>query len=242
MDIMNQVAEVNKILLDGEPGNISVDTYSGFTGYKPQHIIDAMNAIFGIGKWGFKELSSDLEEGLAIAQVEVWISGVEFRPTGWGQARITKGDRGDARKGAQTDAIKKALSYFSIGNRAYQGLLEGADKGKRSSTPVNPRANNAAKPEPVKSMPANNAQVTPALSEEKKEARAMQARLEKDTAALKIPRRGGGFVSFVDAVGKALDIQPQEAQVAIKRGLTLDECAEVDSVLDKYRKAKASAA
>jgi hypothetical protein len=41
----------------------------------------------------------------------------------WGQARVTKGDLGDARKGAQTDAIKKVLSSFSIGNRAYKSQL-----------------------------------------------------------------------------------------------------------------------
>ena len=32
-------------------------------------------------------------------------------------------DVGDAFKSAQTDAMKKALSHFSIGNRAYHGLL-----------------------------------------------------------------------------------------------------------------------
>ncbi len=130
--IEEKIKEVNEILTKGEPGNISVDTYSGYSGYKPQFIIDAMNAIFGIGGWGFEELSSSLEGGvegknatMAVGQVKVWIKGVEFAPVGWGQSRITKGDIGDAKKGAQTDAIKKALSYFSIGNRAYHGLLKG---------------------------------------------------------------------------------------------------------------------
>ena len=31
---------------------------------------------------------------------------------------------GDCKKSAQTDALKKALSYFSIGNKAYHGLLK----------------------------------------------------------------------------------------------------------------------
>ena len=123
---------VNKILHDGEPGNISIDSYSGFTGYKPQYIIDAMNAVFKIGGWGFEEVSTEIvshqtEKGtssLAICQVKVWLKDVAFQPVGWGQSRVTKGDLGDAKKGAQTDAIKKALSYFSIGNRAYHGLLK----------------------------------------------------------------------------------------------------------------------
>lgn len=123
--VMDKVQEVNKILLTGEPANISVDEHSGYTGYKPQAVVDAMNEVFW-GEWGFEEISSEItpgEKGLAIAQVRVWLKGVEFKPTGWGQNRVTRGDIGDARKGAQTDALKKALSYFSIGNRAYHGLL-----------------------------------------------------------------------------------------------------------------------
>ena len=93
-----------------------------------------MNAVFKIGQWGFEEVASEIvthqtEKGhssLAIAQVKVWIKDVAFKPVGYGQSRVTKGDVGDAKKGAQTDAIKKALSYFSIGNRAYHGLLKAA--------------------------------------------------------------------------------------------------------------------
>ena len=129
-----KIKAVNKLLQDGEPKNISIDNYSGFTGYKPQYLIDAMNAVFKIGQWGFEEVASEIvthqtEKGnssLAIAQVKVWIKTIEFMPVGYGQSRVTKGDIGDAKKGAQTDAIKKALSYFSIGNRAYHGLLKAA--------------------------------------------------------------------------------------------------------------------
>jgi len=132
--VEEKIKAVNRILQDGEPGNISVDTYSGYSGYKPQHIVDAMNAVFGIGSWGFDELSAEVlttqsEKGttsLAIAQVKVWIKDIACLPVGWGQSRVTKSDVGDAKKGAQTDAIKKALSYFSIGNRAYHGLLKAA--------------------------------------------------------------------------------------------------------------------
>ena len=132
--IEQKIKAVNKILLDGEPSNISVDSYSNRTGYKPQFIIDAMNFVFGIGQWGFEEVGSEIvtnqtEKGtsqLAVAQVKVWLKTVEFMPVGYGQSRITKGDVGDAKKGSQTDAIKKALSYFSIGNRAYHGLLKAA--------------------------------------------------------------------------------------------------------------------
>ena len=129
-----KVKAINRMLKDGEPGNISVDSYSGFTGYKPQYLIDAMNFVFGIGNWGFEELFAEVltnatEKGtqvLAVAKVKVWLKDVASQPVGWGQSRVTKGDVGDAKKGAQTDAIKKALSYFSVGNRAYHGLLRAA--------------------------------------------------------------------------------------------------------------------
>ena len=122
-----QVQAVNQLLEAGEPGNISVDEHSGYSGYKPQAIIDAMNEVFW-GAWGFEEISTEIapseKSGLAIAQVRVWLKDIEFRPVAWGQNRVTRGDTGDAKKGAQTDAIKKALSYFSIGARAYHGLLD----------------------------------------------------------------------------------------------------------------------
>ena len=141
-DIATKIRAVNACLKAGEPGNITVDTYSDYTGYKPQFIVDALNEHLGIGAWGFEELGAEIvstpsEKGvsmLAVTQVKVWLAGVDFQPCAWGQSRVTKGDIGDARKGAATDAIKKALSYFSIGNRAYYGLLE-----------KHPRATTAAK-------------------------------------------------------------------------------------------------
>lgn len=135
--IEEKVKAVNKILKEGESNNISTD-YNGFTGYTPQYIIDAMNAVFHIGNWGFDELNSDIvtqstEKGqtqLAISQVKVWLRDADGKildslPTAWGQGRVTQGNIGDARKSGQTDALKKALSYFSIGNRSYHGLLKG---------------------------------------------------------------------------------------------------------------------
>ncbi|SRR6266702_1368058 len=137
-DIAEKVKEVNAMLRKGEPANISTDDFSGWTGYKPQYIWDAMNVVFGFGSWGFEELQSevittpngDKQSMLAIAQVRVWLAGVDFQPAAWGQSNVTRGAIGDAKKGADTDAIKKALSYFSIGNRAFYGELKGGGNGK----------------------------------------------------------------------------------------------------------------
>jgi len=132
--VKEKIKKVNEILLKGEKNNVSPDSYSGYTGYKPQYIVDAMNEVFEIGGWGYEEnkthtvnevVDGKEKPSLALSRVNVFIVGVEFSPKAWGQSRITRGDIGDAKKGAMTDAIKKALSYFSIGNRAYRGLLKG---------------------------------------------------------------------------------------------------------------------
>lgn len=142
----DKVEAVNKILLAGEPENITKPDTNGYVGYEPQHLIDAMNEGFGIGNWGFEELSSETVDNekatLAIAHIAVWLSGIDFKPAAWGQSRVTRGDIGDAKKGAQTDAIKKALAYFSIGNRAYHGLLDGKKPAPQQRTqpkPVQPK-------------------------------------------------------------------------------------------------------
>lgn len=141
------VSQVNHLLIEGEPGNISIDTFNGYSGYKPQAIIDAMNEVFGIGAWGFEEISSDVEPGdkgaLAVARVTVWLAGIDFKPSAWGQSNVTRGASGDARKGAATDALKKALSYFSIGNRAYQGLLDQNKPAPREARTSDASANQA---------------------------------------------------------------------------------------------------
>lgn len=121
----DKIGLVNQLLHDLEPESISKEDNNGYMGYKPQYIIDACNDALGIGSWGFEEISSEFTEQatMVISRVKVWLKDVDFQPVAWGQARVTRGDYGDTRKGAQTDALKKALSYFSIGNRAYQGLL-----------------------------------------------------------------------------------------------------------------------
>ncbi len=44
MNFLEQINKVNERLEAGEPDNISVDDFMGYVGYRPQAIIDAMNA------------------------------------------------------------------------------------------------------------------------------------------------------------------------------------------------------
>ena len=123
------IGVANKLLLENEPTNISVDPYTKYSGYQPQYIVDAMNSAFGIDGWGFTEDRNEFvkdDKGvplMALAQVTVWIGDKSICRQAYGQGRVTRSDYGDAKKSAQTDALKKALSYFSIGNRAFLGLL-----------------------------------------------------------------------------------------------------------------------
>jgi hypothetical protein len=140
INITNTVEQINDLLLEGEPNNISEDTYNHYTGYTPQAIFDAMNTVLGVAKWGFEEVSmkpdSETDPKIVVCCVRVWLDEPNCNRSAYGQARITKGDLGDAYKGAQTDAIKKALSYFSIGNRAYLGLLMKRKKDLPSVPPI----------------------------------------------------------------------------------------------------------
>lgn len=159
-EVNQKVKIVNDLLQAGEPRNVTKPDTNGYVGYEPQAIIDAMNEGFGIGNWGFEEISSetvDNEKGtLAVAQICVWLKDIEFRPFAWGQSRVTRGDTGDARKGAQTDAIKKALAYFSIGNRAYHGLLDGKKPAQTPQPKPKPALTTGCKEDTSAPAPASS--------------------------------------------------------------------------------------
>ena len=165
MTLKEQITEVNRLLQAGEPGNVTIDEHSSYasSGYKPQAIFDAMNEVFEFGTWGFDEISSEVsqgDKGMVIAKVRVWLKGCDFKPEAWGQQKIIGGNVGDARKGGNTDAIKKAFSYLSIGNRAFLGLLGSSDKGKQNGNVPRPQQ---GKPQPPKAQakPQNVVEMKP---------------------------------------------------------------------------------
>lgn len=137
-EIAEKIHRINERLAAQEPDSVSVDTYGGYVGYDAQFIYDALNAEIGIGNWGFKELDDksqviNIEKGqLAVTKVQFWIDGVKWQPDAWGQCNVTRGAVGDARKGAITDAVKKAASVLGIGSAAYRGELEKWKEEKNS--------------------------------------------------------------------------------------------------------------
>lgn len=125
---MDKIKKANEILEKGEPTNWSKD-HKGYAGYKPQAVIDAVNE--AEINWSLELLeTSERDSGKTNKSGQKTVDVLT-------KVRITIGDRkvdavashpilddyGDAMKSAQTDAMKKALAHFSIGNRAYHGLL-----------------------------------------------------------------------------------------------------------------------
>lgn len=142
---MNEkVIKANEILLKGEPNNWSTD-HKGYAGYKPQAVIDAVNEA-GID-WDMELLEiqerksgrmnkhkEEIIDMLTKVRVSAFcrkIEAVASHPIG--------DDYGDSIKSAQTDAMKKAFAHFSIGNRAYHGLLT----SKAVSSKIEPRGDMA---------------------------------------------------------------------------------------------------
>ena len=126
--IKEKIKAINETLKKGEPLNFSAD-HKGYTGYKPQHVIDAVNLEL-LGMWKMEVTQKETyptkkkdgtEQKNAFVSVRVTIGSISFDSMA---SHPILDDVGDAFKSAQTDAMKKALAHFSIGNRAYHGLLD----------------------------------------------------------------------------------------------------------------------
>lgn len=128
-DFTKKIKKINEILKDGETsGNFTKD-HKGYTGYKPQYVIDAVNTEF-CGMWDMeiiekKTYPTKKKDGTtqdnAFVAVRITLGGNKMEAMA---SHPILDDVGDAYKSAQTDAMKKAFAHFSIGNRAYHGLLD----------------------------------------------------------------------------------------------------------------------
>jgi len=137
-----KVAEVNKKLDAFGSEAISKDTSGayGATGYAWQYMVDAVNEVFD--GWRYDVLDISVKEREKSFYAEAYLQ-LDISHDG---ATVTRGptvgssvniNEGDAKKGAITDALKKAFSLFSIGNKAMRGEL-GTPK-KNPSKPQPPK-------------------------------------------------------------------------------------------------------
>lgn len=139
LTLWEKIESINAELLAGEPGNVTCDPDTKYTGYDAQAIFDAVNHHLGAEHWRYDVVELVNFEGRQWrAHVIISIrQGAEWVPKG---LQIGGGVGGksvpDGAKSAITDGVKKAFSAWSIGNRAYLGLLkmpppdEGDDSGR----------------------------------------------------------------------------------------------------------------
>tara|TARA_Y100001973_G_scaffold106162_1_gene182444 strand:- start:1844 stop:2506 length:663 start_codon:yes stop_codon:yes gene_type:complete len=88
------------------------------TSITPIYVTDRMNEAFGIGGWQFEpEVISDTEK-MVIVRGVLSIPSINARIVQFGGN--DNRDRGDAYKGAATDALGKCCSYLGVGAHVYR--------------------------------------------------------------------------------------------------------------------------
>ena len=90
----------------------------GMTAISPIYVTDRMNEAFGLGGWQFEpEVISDTEK-MVIVRGVLTIPAITARSVQCG-GNDTR-DRGDAYKGAATDALTKCCSYLGVGAHVWR--------------------------------------------------------------------------------------------------------------------------
>lgn len=135
---MDKIKKANDILQKGEPNNWSTD-HKGYAGYKPQAVIDAVNEAeidWSLELLETQERASGRENKNKMQIIDILTKvriTIDNRNIDAVASHPISDDYGDAMKSAQTDAMKKAFAHFSIGNRAYHGLLTGKEQKPKLS-------------------------------------------------------------------------------------------------------------
>ena len=88
---------------------------------KAIYVVERLNEVFGVGQWeihGEKILESSEKMVVLEAVLTIPVYGIQLRAYGGND----NPDRGDAYKGAVTDALTKIGSYLGIGMDVFKGL------------------------------------------------------------------------------------------------------------------------
>lgn len=186
---MDKIKKANEILQKGEPNNWSRD-HKGYAGYTPQSVIDAVNEAeieYSLELLEVKERETNREDKNKRKIVDAFV-----------KLRVTIGERkvdavashpilddyGDAVKSAQSDAMKKAFAHFSIGNRAYHGLLTEDKPSDRK-----PDSNFARERAEKDILSANNLDVLQDIEEKIQKSKILTAKDKEELGFLANERR-----------------------------------------------------
>jgi len=90
----------------------------GMTAISPIYVTDRMNEAFGIGGWQFEPEVINDSEKMVIVRGVLTIPSINGRIVQFGGN--DNRDRGDAYKGAATDALTKCCSYLGVGAHVWR--------------------------------------------------------------------------------------------------------------------------
>ena len=122
----------------------------GMTAISPIYVTDRMNEAFGIGGWQFEpEVINDADK-MVIVRGVLTIPSINARIVQYGGN--DNRDRGDAYKGAATDALTKCCSYLGVGAHVWRN---GEPAESEAPSPAQPRS----KPNSASQRKAKSARV-----------------------------------------------------------------------------------
>ena len=108
----------------------------GFSTIKVIYIVERLNEVFDLNGWRFT--AEIVESGrMVVVKGTLEISGYDIHIEQYGGN--DNSDRGDAYKGACTDALSKCASYVGIGMDVYKGLHDHQGKNGSNSHPSGSR-------------------------------------------------------------------------------------------------------
>jgi hypothetical protein len=159
-ELRERIIDANAWLETNEPDSVSIpDDGKGYIGYKIDWVVEAANTFIGEANWRYELVSMDtLDEMGKVAEAALcvfvrvngeWVSKGDTFGGGAGHR-----DKTDGKKAAISDAVKKGLALWGLGDAAYQGELaeeygERQRGKKKTSTPRRERAEaSEPKPEP----------------------------------------------------------------------------------------------
>jgi hypothetical protein len=138
------------------------------TGIKYQYLADRLNEVLGVG--GFRTERTITVKGVtsakgrqgyeAIAEVRLelgeWIDGAfVVIAQAWGDGGHTAVSEADARKGAYTNAFKKAAAFLGAGRDAYRGTIDDDHVPANDDAPLPPHVDDRqAEAPPRTALPA----------------------------------------------------------------------------------------
>lgn len=108
------------------------DRSRGFalTSLKAQYVVERLNEVFGIGRWGLTGEWRETDDGvLYFGELYYTIKEEDGTLVTYtldevpGFAGLDRANSGDAYKSARTDCLSKSASYLGVGNEMYKGLI-----------------------------------------------------------------------------------------------------------------------